>query len=310
MPCPIPRDPHSEAMSDPSTTLCHLSSARCAGLGYSVPAFLTFPFVHAYRMTIDLDRFGGIGRLYGSSGLARLASSHVAVIGIGGVGSWSVEALARSGVGRLTLVDLDDICVTNTNRQIHTLSSTIGATKTGEMAQRARAISPMVEVEEVEDFFTESTAAQILDRGYDFVVDAIDDTRNKCRLIAACRERGIPLVVCGGAGGRRDPTQLHVADLNRSSRDGLVRDVRRTLRRDFGFPKEDVEWGIPCVFSKESAVFPTSDGEVCDTRPAGQNMRLDCASGFGTASFVTGTMGLLAASVVVNQLGVTPPATR
>lgn len=246
-------------------------------------------------------RFGGIGRLYGVDAMTRLAEAHVCVIGVGGVGSWTVEALARTGVGKLTLVDLDDICVNNTNRQLHTMEGTIGRQKIDVMADRARAINPEVEVEVVHDFFTAETLDEILAPGFDYLVDAIDHLGNKCLLIAACKERGIPVVVVGGAGGRQDPAMIRVDDLSQSGSDGLLRNVRRTLRKEHGFPA-DTAWGIPCVFSRERAVYPSPDGGVCHTPPKDSTLKLDCASGFGTATFVTGTAGFMAAGVVINAL--------
>jgi tRNA threonylcarbamoyladenosine dehydratase len=247
-------------------------------------------------------RFGGIGRLFGTSALARLRAAHVAVVGIGGVGSWTVEALARSGVGRLTLIDLDEICVSNVNRQLHALNDAVGRAKVDAMAERVRGINPECDVRTVPEFFTEANAAELLGGGFDFVVDAIDSVRNKCVLIAQCRERNIPVVCCGGAGGRRDATQVRVADLAVTSHDRLLQKVRDTLRKDFGFPRGEKKFGVECVYSPETPVFPTCDGGVSTTREAGTDLRLNCESGFGTATFVTGTFGFVAAGVVVKTL--------
>src|SRR4051812_17297893 len=148
----------------------------------------------------DFDfRFGGIGRLFGTAGLARLRAAHVCVVGIGGVGSWAVEALARSGVGHLTLVDLDEVCVSNVNRQLHAINSEVGRAKVEVMAERVRGINPECDVRPVTEFFTESNAASLFNTRYDYVVDAIDSLTNKCRLIAQCRDQQIPIVICGGA---------------------------------------------------------------------------------------------------------------
>jgi tRNA threonylcarbamoyladenosine dehydratase len=247
------------------------------------------------------QRFGGIIRLYGVSGAQRIRDGHVCVVGIGGVGSWTVEALARTGVGALTLIDLDDICVTNTNRQIHALSSTIGQSKVDVMADRALQIHSDCNIRRINDFFTGSTADALLTGSYDVVVDAIDDVANKCRLLALCRQRGIPVVSVGGAGGRRNPTMIRVDDLSQSGSDGLLRDVRRTLRHTWSFPEKG-PWGIRTVFSVEKVMFPGADGEVCDRPDSSMSLKLDCASGFGTASFVTGTFGLMAAAEAVGIL--------
>jgi len=246
------------------------------------------------------QRFSGIGRLYGQHAMETLARAHVCVIGVGGVGSWVVEALARSGVGRLTLVDLDDVCVTNTNRQLHAHEPNVGRSKIEVMAERARAINPEVEVECVHDFLSAATANTIIRPEFDYVVDAIDQFRNKAELIAACHEHDVPVVVCGGAGGRRDPTRIRVDDLTRTSGDRLLRMLRKLLRREYGFSRRG-KWKIACVYSDEPPLFPTADGSVCETRPEG-TLRLDCASGFGTATFLTGTFGFLAASIVVSAL--------
>lgn len=255
------------------------------------------------ELTADyMARFGGIGRLYGLDGLRRLAGAHVCVVGVGGVGSWTAEALARSGVGRLTLIDLDDICVNNTNRQLHTLAQTIGLQKVDVLKERILAINPECEVEAISEFFTAESAEELLGRGFDYVVDAIDHLRNKALLIATCKQRRLPVIVVGGAGGRTDATQFKVDDLSQSGSDGLLRQLRRALRKDHGF-EQDTRWEIPCVFSKEPAVYPTPEGGVCDSPGSlPKSVRLDCASGFGAATFVTGTAGFMAAGVVISTL--------
>ena len=254
----------------------------------------------------DYDfRFGGIGRLYGADGLTRLRAAHVCVIGIGGVGSWTVEALARSGVGHLTLVDLDEVCVSNINRQLHALNAEIGRAKTEVMAERVRGINPECAVHPALEFFTEASADALLSTHYDFVVDAIDSLANKCLLIARCRDRKIPLVTCGGAGGRRDPTAVRIADLACTTHDRLLQKVRDRLRKDFGFPRGENRFGIDAVYSPESPVYPSRDGTVCAQRETdgnGQALRLNCDSGFGTATFVTGTFGFVAAAHVVRKI--------
>ena len=246
-------------------------------------------------------RFGGLGRLYGQAALGRLRAAHVAVVGVGGVGSWAVEALARSGVGRLTLIDLDEVCVTNVNRQVPALDGHIGHLKIEVMAQRARQINPTIQVEPRADFFTASTADALLDAPYDAVLDAIDDLRNKALLIARCRALGLHVVTMGGAGGRQDPTQLVISDLSQTGQDGLLRKLRRSLRHDHGLPERG-PWGIPCVYSREPVMYPTQSGQVCATPEPGTTLRLDCASGFGTASFVTGAFGFAAAGLIVRRL--------
>lgn len=250
-------------------------------------------------------RFGGIGRLFGMAGLARLRAAHVCVVGIGGVGSWAVEALARSGVGHLTLVDLDEVCVSNVNRQLHALNSEVGRAKVEVMAERVRGINPECDVRAAMEFFTESNAESLLSARFDYVVDAIDSLTNKCRLIAACRDKGISIFTCGGAGGRRDPTQIRVADLALTTHDRLLQKTRDVLRKDFGFPRGKKVFGVDAVYSPESPVFPTGDGNVCAQRQTGTNgesLKLNCDSGFGTATFVTGTFGFVAAARVVQRI--------
>jgi len=252
-------------------------------------------------------RFGGIARLYGAEGLESLRQAHVCIVGLGGVGSWAVEALARSAIGALTLVDLDEVCVSNTNRQLHAMDGAVGRAKVEVMAERIRGISPGCRVESRGEFFTEATADSILDGGFDCVIEAIDDVPNKCRLIGACRDRRIPVVTCGAAGGRRDPTVVRVADLAFTAHDRLLQKVRVCLRRFHGFPRGEKPFGIECVYSPEAPVFPQRDGSVCATREAGvtdQDLALNCDSGFGAATFVTGTFGFMAAARVVQRIAV------
>ena len=247
-------------------------------------------------------RWTGISRLYGVAGVQRLQASHAMVIGLGGVGSWTVEALARSGVGRLTLVDLDDICVSNTNRQLHTLTGTIGRTKAEVLAERVAAIAPNCRVEALVDFFTASSEVEILGRAPDVVVDAIDSQKSKAVLIAACLRRSIPVLVCGGAGGRIDPLALRRGDLSASGHDGLLRNLRKALRES-GVLQGAGPWGIPAIWSMEPQRWPTAYGCVAEARPADSKAtRLDCADGFGAATMVTGTFGFALASMAVEVL--------
>ncbi len=244
-------------------------------------------------------RFGGIRRLFGVDGQERLRRAHVCVVGIGGVGSWAVEALARSGVGELTLVDLDDVCISNVNRQLHAVTGEFGKPKVEVMAERVRAINPDCAVHPLHSLFTATTGEQILSTKYDAVLDAIDSPSLKALLIARCREREIPIVTTGGAGGRRDPTALRVEDLARTTHDALLQATRKVLRAEHDFPRGEQKFGVPCVYSPEAPVFPASDGSVCTKPEPGSNLRLDCRSGYGTACFVTGAFGFAAAARVV-----------
>jgi len=251
------------------------------------------------------DRFSGLSRLYGAQGLTALRRSHVAVIGIGGVGSWSCEALARSGVGELTLVDLDDVCVTNTNRQIHALAQTVGKPKVEVMAQRISAINPECKLHVENRFFNEKSVGAILDRPLDGVIDAIDAVRPKCLLLAECRHREIPVITCGAAGGRSQATLIRVADLSRTFNDALLHQVRKNLRSNYAFPSGEgsrKKFGIAAVFSPEDALYPQGDGCVSTDRPANQPAGLRCDAGLGTVTHITATFGLLAAGEIVNHL--------
>jgi len=247
-------------------------------------------------------RFGGIRRLFGTSGQERLRPAHVCVVGIGGVGSWAVEALARTGVGTITLVDLDDVCISNVNRQLHAVTGEFGKPKVEVMLQRVLMINPDCHVHARHSLFTKSTADEILATRYDGLLDAIDSPSLKALLIARCREHEIPVVTTGGAGGRRDPTALRLEDLARTTHDALLQATRKILRAEFGFPRGEKKFGVPCVYSPEAQVFPASDGSVCDQPEPGGSLRLDCRSGYGTACFVTGAFGFAAAAQVVRLI--------
>ncbi len=249
------------------------------------------------------ERFGGIARLYGTGGLEKLRSAHVCVVGIGGVGTWAAEALARSGIGALTLVDLDEVCVTNINRQLHALTETVGRAKVEVMAERIRAINPECRVSAEQQFFNEQTAEELLAPDFAFVLDAIDSVSNKVLLLARCRQKKLPVVACGGAGGRRDATLVRVADLAEVSHDRLLAGVRKRLRKEHGFPADAGAMGVDCVFSAEPPVFARPDGSVCENRAAAADgTRLNCNGGLGSATFVTGAFGFAAAGIVVRKI--------
>lgn len=252
---------------------------------------------------IDFDRrFGGIARLYGEAALARFRSAHVCVIGVGGVGSWIVEALARSAVGRITMIDLDNVAESNVNRQIHALTDTLGMAKVSALAARIAQINPYCEVTEIEDFITEDNLEQMIgvDR-YDYVIDAIDNVRAKTALIVYCRDKGIPLITIGGAGGQSDPTRIEIRDLARTEQEPLLAKVRKRLRAYHGFPRGSKnKFGIDAVFSTEPLRFPET--QACDTHAAqGGVTGLNCA-GFGSAMVVTASFGLVAAAQVLRKL--------
>ena len=258
-------------------------------------------------MSADLERrFGGIARLYGDAALQRFAAANVCVIGVGGVGSWAVEALARSGIGRLVLVDADEVCVSNTNRQLHALDGQYGRGKGEVLAERCRAINPDIQVEVVPEFLLPSNLEALLDRGHDVVLDACDSFRSKLEMIAWCRRRKLPVVVCGLAGGRTDPTLVRVRDLSRTEHDAMLALVRKKLRADFGFPRNpDRYFGVPAVYSMENVKYPQADGSVCGVRPklgADAALKLDCGAGLGAATHVTGAFAFAMAGKAIELL--------
>ena len=209
------------------------------------------------------QRFGGTARLYGEKALQLFADAHVCVVGIGGVGSWAAEALARTGIGAITLIDMDDVCVTNTNRQIHALRDNVGLAKSEVMAERIRLINPECRVTVIDDFVTADNVAEYMSKGYSYVIDAIDSVRPKAALIAYCRRYKVPLVTTGGAGGQIDPTQIQVADLAKTIQDPLAAKLRERLKSQFGVVKNSKgKLGVDCVFSTEALVYPQADGRV------------------------------------------------
>lgn len=258
------------------------------------------------------ERFSGIDRLYGRGTVARLADAHVCVVGVGGVGSWAVEALARSGVGRLTLIDADDLCVSNTNRQLPALEGQFGRAKVSAMAERVRSIQPGVDVREVAAFLTPANMAELMAPGFDVVLDACDSFRTKVELIAWCRRRKQRIVTVGAAGGRTDVTQVRVRDLSRTEHDAMLSLIRKKLRGEFGFPKNhDRYFGVPAVYSLENVRYPQPDGSVCGVRPQldpDAGFKLDCGAGLGAATHVTGTFAFAAVGKVLELLLKPEPA--
>ncbi|MGF6182452.1 tRNA A37 threonylcarbamoyladenosine dehydratase [Massilia sp. UYP32] len=246
-------------------------------------------------------RFGGIARLYGERALERFRAAHVCVIGVGGVGSWVVEALARSAVGRLTLIDLDNVAESNINRQIQALSSTVGMAKIEALKQRIAQINPFCQVTLVEDFIdVENIPAMIADKNFDYVVDAIDSVKPKAALIAWCSANKMPLVVVGGAGGQIDPTKVEIRDLARTEQEPLLKKVRKILRAQYGFSRgEKQKYHIDAVFSMEPLRYPDA-GDACAVDP-NSITGLNCA-GFGSSMVVTATFGMVTAGQVLRRL--------
>lgn len=250
-----------------------------------------------------LERFSGIGRLYGEQALCMLAKAHCVIVGIGGVGTWAAEALARSGLGQLTLIDLDDICITNTNRQLHALQSQIGQSKVAVTAERLRQINPEIVVHEIDDFLTIETMAQYITSNHDIVIDAIDMAHTKSCLVAYCLSRKITLVTVGSAGGKQDPSQVLWRDLGRTTNDPLLAKIRRDLYKNHGFKQEvGRKFRIDAIFSTEAMLYPKPDGSVCLQKQVFSNgVKLDCTGGIGSATMVTGTFGFLAASRAIQR---------
>jgi tRNA A37 threonylcarbamoyladenosine dehydratase len=251
-----------------------------------------------------LYRFGGIARLYGTPALKIFGKSHIAVIGIGGVGSWVAEALARSGVGAISLFDLDDICVSNVNRQIHALNSTVGQMKIEAMAQRLKDINPHINVSTIHTFITPKNLESYISSKFDYVFDATDSVPAKTALIAHCSRNKIRLICSGGAGGQIDPTQIQIADLNKTTQDPLLAKVRNNLRRLHGFSRNPKrKYRIDCVFSTEQLRYQQSDGSVCQQKPSESGpVKLDCASGFGSITHLTGTFAFVGVSQILKKL--------
>ena len=252
-------------------------------------------------------RFGGVKRLYGDAGLTKLQAAHIVVVGIGGVGSWAAEALARNAVGTITLVDLDNIAESNVNRQIHAVDGEFGKAKVTAMAERIRAINPACVVREIEDFVTVDNASKMFNFHFDCLVDCIDDAAAKAVLAAHCQSVKTPLIMSGSAGGRLDSTRIKVADLSLVTNDKLLAKVRNVLRRDYAFPKashtnKSAKFGIACVYSDEPTIRPeaaceTDSGDTTNNSITG----LNCA-GYGSSVCVTAPMGFAAAQLAINLI--------
>jgi tRNA threonylcarbamoyladenosine dehydratase len=292
----------------------------------------------------DIDikrRFGGVARLYGDAALTKLQAAHVVVVGIGGVGSWAAEALARNAVGTITLIDLDNIAESNVNRQIHAQDGEFGKAKVTAMAARIRAINPSCIVREIEDFVTAENVASMLNFKCDLIVDCIDDAKAKIALAVFCKTSKTPLLMAGAAGGRLDPTRIQTADLSAVTNDKLLAKVRNQLRRDYHFPKaqdfkktatkKSAKFGITCVYSDEPTLMPNeAENELCaleksdninidalqaNTSAAAGDAKnpraettsitgLNCA-GYGSSVCVTAPMGFALAALAINHIVLT-----
>lgn len=264
---------------------------------------LSTPFPESFADEIDFDRrFGGIARLYGKAALERFRHAHICVIGVGGVGSWVVEALARSAIGSITMIDLDNVAESNINRQVHALTDTLGQAKVTALSQRIAQINPYCKVTEIEDFISADNLEQMIGtHRYDYIIDAIDNVRAKTALIAYCRRHGLKLVTIGGAGGQIDPTRIEVIDLCRTEQEPLLAKVRKRLRAEHGFPRGTKnKFGIDAVYSTEPLRMPDTE-DACEIGSTPGVTGLNCA-GYGSAMVVTASFGLVAASHVLRKL--------
>jgi tRNA A37 threonylcarbamoyladenosine dehydratase len=243
----------------------------------------------------SVRRFGGLQRLYGVAGADRIQNSHVAIVGIGGVGSWVAEALARSGVGELTLIDMDHIAESNINRQVHSLTSTLGMAKIEAMRERIAAINPDCKVHCVDLFVEPENWPQILPSQVTALVDACDQVKSKTAMADWARRSKSIFVSVGAAGGKRHGHLVDVADLSKVTHDPLLAQVRYRMRKFHGAPKEGKSMGVHCVFSREAVAAPDPSCAV------GTDGSLNC-HGYGSLVTVTATFGLCAAGVVMDNI--------
>lgn len=253
------------------------------------------------------ERFGSLGRLYGDEQLQKIQQSHICVVGIGGVGSWAVEALARSGVRRLSLIDGDEISRSNVNRQCHTMESTIGEMKTEVMKQRVLDINPECQVYTTQQYLNNDNVFDLLLpaalQPFDCVIDAIDRIRYKALIIYFCKRNKIPVVTTGGAGGLLDPALIEVKDLSRTWNDPLAASVRLTLRQVYNFSRNlKRSFAVPCVYSTEQQRYPDKNGKVGFQKPGVAGLSLDCSFGYGSSVMVTGSFGFAAAAKAIELI--------
>lgn len=252
------------------------------------------------------ERFGALARLYGQEALERLARAHFAVVGLGGVGSWAAEALARTGVGELTLIELDGVCVTNTNRQLHALEGTVGQSKNRVVSERLMAINPELKLHSEEQFLTPNNIEILIDGRHNAVIDAIDSAHIKARLAAHCSRDKQRLVTVGSSGGKRDPLRLQQSDLAITTHDPMLRKVRNLLYRHHGFRKDGKKrFRVDAIYSDEPMHYPQPDGSVCAGHKGvpdpDSGVKLDCGGGLGSVVMVTASFGFAAASRAVER---------
>jgi tRNA A37 threonylcarbamoyladenosine dehydratase len=250
-----------------------------------------------------LQRFEGLGRVFGDAALVALQDAHFCVVGIGGVGSWAAEACARSGIGKITLIDHDDIHISNTNRQVHTLCDSIDRSKVEVLRERILAINPECICTAVDDLVTRGSIDKFNFAQFDFVIDAIDHVSHKLSLMHHCRRNKIRCVSTGGAGGRSDPTQIQVKDLTLCFNDPLLAKVRLHLRQQLGYSRNPKRrYAMDCVFSAEQALYPAPEGGVSyEKSGSAERSTLDCATGIGSFVGVTACFGFTAAAHAIRK---------
>lgn len=250
-----------------------------------------------------LSRFSGLSRIYGQDALLQLQNASFCIVGIGGVGSWAAEAAARSGIGQITLIDHDDIELSNTNRQIHTLQTTLGQSKVYATCERIRQINPECDCVAIDDLVTRSKLDQFNFARFDYVIDAIDHVQHKMSLLHYLRRHKIKLVTTGGAGGLTDPGKIEIADLTRTFNDPLLAKVRSNLRHQLNYTRNPKRrFGIDCVFSSQQPVYPAADGTISYEKPGSDHQTtLDCATGLGSFVGVTASFGFTAVSHAISR---------
>jgi tRNA A37 threonylcarbamoyladenosine dehydratase len=249
------------------------------------------------------QRFGGLGRLYGETALLDLSRAHFVVIGLGGVGTWAAEALARSGIGELTLIEMDDVCITNTNRQSHAMVSNLGKSKLDVISARLKDINPEICLHPIEDFLARENLREYITKSHHVVIDAIDSAAVKAALVAHCSRIKVRLITVGSSGGKQDMSRIRAVDLGHTQGDPMLHKVRQQLFRHYNFSREpNRKFRIDAVYSDEQMVYPQPDGEVCMNKQALENgVRLDCAGGFGSSVMVTGAFGFAAAHKAIER---------
>ena len=247
-------------------------------------------------------QFGGIERLCGRLGFEKLKKSHVLVVGVGGVGSWTAEALVRSGVGEITIVDPDSVCITNINRQICALEDTVGISKVKVLKDRFKKINSSCRVNMIEDFFNEDTAKNIFSTNFTYAFDGIDRLKNKILFIQTCKHKKIPFIISGGAGGKIDPSMVKIADLGETYKDKLLFRVRKKLRQEYGYSKGKNKMKITCVFSPEQTRYPSPSGGISLVADGNTPRKLDCHSSIGSCTHTTAIFGMMASGFIINKI--------